>query len=207
MSIDTGGRSGRFTPFLFLALVGAPSLSGCTSRPPAALDEAIVVDAGGEEGETVRDCSSAIWTTDALPADFPPSVSLGPLVFAGLAEPVPVGTAPGETLVPDAEGRYRALKYPTSLDASVEGPVWLVVPESQRTRIGLAYDPETMGRPTVPERADGVVRFEGCPGLVTQWNGGFVVAGATCATLEVRVGSRSAEPTNVTVPFGRDDCG
>jgi hypothetical protein len=84
--------------------------------------------------------------------------------------------------------------------------VTLEVPEDQRD-VSLLYDPERWGRRSF-RVADGdrAVTFHGCKSSddPTQFNGGFVVAGPRCATLNVIPSGR--KPIPLVVSFGAGRC-
>jgi hypothetical protein len=182
------------------ALLSAPVLSlvACDSgsaRPTAAQ----TVEA--PEAETVRGCQTAVYGE----------------IRPGVREDA-VGAGPLALLLVDSE--RRAAFEPSAVVkvlALVEAgkTVTLVVPQAERRRLSLLYD---FGRgPRRPLRlSDGTssVRFSACsesegwsPGQPypdpreTQFNGGFFVGGAQCASLEAWV-ERRAEPLRFGLPFG-----
>ena len=93
----------------------------------------------------------------------------------------------------------------------------VVVPEPARRYVSLLYDPAAWNDRNAYRIEDGetAVRFKACrkgeaspaggpPTAMTQFNGGFVVAGAHCAPLEVLVRKRPVIP--VTLSFGAGRC-
>jgi hypothetical protein len=94
----------------------------------------------------------------------------------------------------------------------------VVVPESERRYVALLYNPAAWNDRNAYRIDDGesAVTFKACkkgetapvggpPNAMTQFNGGFVVAGARCAGLDVRVrGQQRAIP--VTLSFGAGRC-
>ena len=92
---------------------------------------------------------------------------------------------------------------PTKVLALVAGrsPVTLRVPRAERRSVGLLYRLPRLPRAARIVDALPLVRFQPCLSAETQFGGGFVVAGARCAHLEVLLEKRS-EPMSLDVPFG-----
>jgi hypothetical protein len=152
--------------------------------------------------ETVRTCKTAVYG-DVSPAARQAAITIGPLSLlvadgnrrAGFE---PAGVAKVLVLVRSGE------------------TVTVSVPESERGRLSMLYAFEP--GPQRPLRfSDGTssVRFRACRPQEewgeapypdrdeTQFNGGFFVRGAHCATLDVRVGG-VAEPSRLDIGFGVD---
>lgn len=92
--------------------------------------------------------------------------------------------------------------------------VTLTVPAAERRHLALLYDPAAWKADNRYRLADGdtAVTFRSCPPEQTppgtdgtQFNGGFLVAGPRCATLEVSTPAWRT-PRQVTVSFGAGRC-
>ena len=131
------------------------------------------------------------------------SAVVGPIAFAGLPF---AATAPRSDFTPDNQG-YRRVKALAVVERGAE--VTVSVPPTEQGHIALVYDPAVFDS---GQLADGetAVMFRACaegegpwPGP-TQFNGGFIVDGPQCATLEVMVGD--GPPKRVEVAFGKGTC-
>jgi hypothetical protein len=93
----------------------------------------------------------------------------------------------------------------------------VIVPEAERRNAGLLFDPAVWNDRNAykVEDGDAAVRFRACkkgesspvggpPNAMTQFNGGFVVAGARCLPLEVLTPGQGA--IRVSLSFGADRC-
>jgi hypothetical protein len=155
----------------------------------------------------VRTCESSVYGElgDGWRRD---SVIAGPLAFVALRE-----AARG----PAGEFRRRGSGYPGQkvlVVVEAGATVTVTVPAAERRHLALLYDPASWNERNSYRIADGqpAVTFQACPAEQqpagadgTQFNGGFVVAGPRCATLEV---STPAAPTprRVAVSFGAGRC-
>jgi hypothetical protein len=142
------------------------------------------------------------------------SVFAGPLVFY-YADQFAGQPASDFAPIPAGSSHYAGQKLLVLLRRGAVATV--LVPESERRNAGLLFDPaEWNDRNTYRiEDADSAVRFKACkkggkstvgapPTAMTQFNGGFVVAGARCLPLEVRVPGRETIP--VSLSFGAGHC-
>ena len=142
------------------------------------------------------------------------SVFAGPLVFY-YADQFAGQPASDFAPFPAGSSYYAGQKLLVLLRRGAVATV--LVPESKRRNAGLLFDPaEWNDRNTYRiEDADSAVRFKACkkgekstvgapPTAMTQFNGGFVVAGARCLPLEVRVPGRGTIP--VSLSFGAGPC-
>jgi hypothetical protein len=145
----------------------------------------------------VRDCSTSV--SGNLPADWQQyAVAAGPLTLyywnaSTLANPKAYNAR--------APNRYGPIK----VLALVRGlmSVTLSVPFSERRNVALVYGPPSEWRDTM-RVSDGhaATTFRGCSDSeVTQFNGGFIVAGTQCATFDVQVAARP-DALKLAVPFG-----
>jgi len=135
---------------------------------------------------------------------------IGPLTLFGLSSMAEVSN---EEFEPNEFGGLVPMKFITQIDG--DEPVWLAVAAEHRDRAALIYDASKM-RPSPGDtewrfRLDAgsvAVRFDTCHGEsgFTQYNGGIVVSGAGCVTLEVYVGSMSNPPLIRAAPFGSGSC-
>jgi hypothetical protein len=93
----------------------------------------------------------------------------------------------------------------------------VVVPEAERRNAGLLFDPAVWNDRNAykVEDGDAAVRFRACkkgesspvggpPNAMTQFNGGFVVAGARCLPLEILTPGQGA--IRVSLSFGAGRC-
>jgi hypothetical protein len=148
----------------------------------------------------LRDCSTSVGGD--LPSDWRRyTVAAGPLTLYYWNASTLTNSGAFRARAP---GRYEPIK----ILALVSGPrtVTLSVPLGERRKVALVYGPVSERRQAI-RVSDGraATTFQGCPFYSdsedTQFNGGFVVAGAQCATFDVRVeGLRDA--MKLSVPFG-----
>jgi hypothetical protein len=107
---------------------------------------------------------------------------------------------------------YRMIKIVAVLENGTTAT--LTVPVSERRNVALIYRTQSPinGAPARVTEGDAAVTFRACtdaeyverygkPGSATQFGGGFVVAGARCASVIVRVEGRP-ELLTLRVPFG-----
>jgi hypothetical protein len=158
----------------------------------------------------IRGCDSSVfgmlargWRDDAL--------VIGPLAFAYLPS---FASPKSRHLFRAPGGRYRGQKVlaivETGPDVTVRVPAW------EQDRLSLLYGPagSKLGRFNVSE-GESSVRFVPCnrgespfgtsPILQreTQFNGGFIVAGAQCAALDISVGDGASQRVWVSFGMGR----
>jgi hypothetical protein len=159
-----------------------------------------------EAAPLIRDCSRS------LQSDLPETrISAGPLTLAVIE---PLATLGPERFAPISRRpiTYRSIKILAVLQSGTTAT--LTVPVSERRNVALLYrlrEPVHRSPARVTE-GDAAVTFKACTegefvegagtgGPTTVWGGGFVVAGARCASLILRVEGRS-EPLTLRVPFG-----
>jgi hypothetical protein len=129
------------------------------------------------------------------------SVIMGPIAFVGL---------PGYRDGPDRyfrsrHGRYPALKVLTVVTGN--GVISVSIAHRDTDRVRMMYDPSAWGDGNLYRLEAGATTtvFGPClPHRSTQFNGGFLVTGRTCATLEVSIGRQ--EPLRRLVSFGGLHC-
>jgi hypothetical protein len=182
-----------------VAAVGAALAAACSGS-----------DSGERAGgrRFVRSCDSAVAGT--LPRDWQRSSAVAsPLTlffFGEVRENGRLSLASPSRFEPVAgsDDRYEPDKVLALVRSGAV--VTLEVPEDQRD-VSLLYDPQRWGRRSF-RVADGdrSVTFHSCKGsdAPTQFNGGFVVAGPRCATLNIVPSSR--EPTPIVLSFGARRC-
>jgi hypothetical protein len=136
------------------------------------------------------------------------SVVAGPLAFVALRH---AAHWPAGELRRRGSG-YRGQKVLVVVAAGAT--VTVRVPAAERRHLALLYDPASWNDRNSYRIADGqpAVTFQACPAAEhpfgadgTQFNGGFVVAGPRCATLEVSTPAAPA-PRQVVVSFGAGRC-
>jgi hypothetical protein len=182
-----------------VATVGAVFAAACSKS-----------DSGERAGERrfVRSCGSAVRGT--LPRDWQrSSAAAGPLALFFFGEVrengrVSVVSPSRFESVAGSGNRYEPDKVLALVRSGAV--VTLEVPEDQRY-LSLLYDPKRLGgRSFRVADGDRAVTFHSCQGIddPTQFNGGFVVAGARCANLNVVPNGR--EPTRIVVSFGAGRC-
>jgi hypothetical protein len=149
----------------------------------------------------VRTCATRV--SGALGDDWrDESVIVGSLALVGLSE---FSEQPPADFEP-RDGRYIG----TKVLAVVEGGavVSVVVPEAERKHVSLIYDISKWRSDNLYAVSDGdlAVTLDACTETrTTQFNGGFVVAGARCSELDVYNGEHP-DPERVVVSFGVGTC-
>jgi len=129
------------------------------------------------------------------------AVIMGPIAFVGLR-----GWREG----PDREFRSRHGRYPAlKVLAIVTGDSVISVSIAHRDtdRVRMLYDPSVWRDHNLYplDAGDTTTVFGPCrPHRSTQFNGGFLVTGRTCATLEVSPGG--GQPLRRLVSFGAQSC-
>jgi hypothetical protein len=183
---------------------GSPAPTGRAGDPPAPTGP---TGGAAPAAGFVRACETSVY--GELAADWRRhSVVAGPLAFAYLREAA--GQPAGD--FEKRPGGYHSTKVLVVVEAGAT--VTVTVPPAERRHLSLLYDPAAWKDAGTYRVADGdpVVTFEGCRpsehpfgAEATQFNGGLVVAGSRCATLEVST-STSAAPRRLTVSFGAGRC-
>jgi hypothetical protein len=158
-----------------------------------------------EAAPLVRDCSSS-FSSSRVPER---RVSAGPLTLAPFE---PLDTLKPERFAPiKRPNTYRSIKILAVLPSGRTAT--LAVPLSERRHVALLYRGSITGDEAVRvSEGHAAVTFRACTegefvegvgtgGPTTIFGGGFVVAGARCASLILRVEGRP-EPLTFRVPFG-----
>ena len=148
----------------------------------------------------VRSCDSSVY--GALAPDWQKSaVPAGPVwfyFFGTHGRPAEFAHIRGNRY------RYRPFKVLAIVRAGVVATA--TVPPEERARLALFYAPnQSVHRALRISEGQRSVTFEACADQDTQFNGGFVVAGAHCAALDVRVQGSDA-PVRIALPFGVRAC-
>jgi hypothetical protein len=182
----------------------ATSAASATTTPPAPTQRAFV-----------RTCEASVFGTLADPTWRKHSVIAGPLVFYS-ADQYAEQPASLFAPIPAQNGHYAGQKL---LVLGRRGAVaTVIVPESQRRYAALLYNPADFNDSNEYRIQDGesAVTFKACKkgeaspvggrlNAMTQFNGGFIVAGARCLLLEVLArGEQRTIP--VTLSFGAGRC-
>ena len=165
----------------------------------------------------VRTCQASVSGTIDDPAWRKHSVFAGPLVFYSADQ---YAEQPASLFAPiDGNDRYAGQKLLVLLRRGAVATV--DVPESERSHAALLYNPDAWNDANAYRIQDGesAVTFKACKKrqtapvggrpltAMTQFNGGFVVAGARCLPLDVRVrGEDQIIPVKVKLSFGAGDC-
>jgi hypothetical protein len=190
------------------------AIDASTDRDGAANTETAI--AAPEEGPFVRRCETSVYGRLDPQKWRRHAVIAGPLVFWNAPW---YARQRASTFAPlsGSKRRYEGTKFLVLVRPGAVATV--TVPRSERATVALLYDPE--GEAPLKgyrvEDGDTAVTFEACekgetPGTggrlneMTQFNGGFVVAGVQCVRLDVLVrGQPKAIP--VTLSFGAGRCG
>jgi hypothetical protein len=204
--------AGRWPSALAAAL--AVALAACTAAAPAdrpaattAAPAAPAAAAPGSPGAFVRTCRDSVYG-DLGGGWRARSVVAGPLAFAALRD---AATQPAADFRRRG-GYYQGIKALAVVAAGAT--VTVTVPVAERRHLALLYDPAAWREDGRYRLADGdtAVTFRSCPPAQTplgaggtQFNGGFLVDGPRCATLEVATPAWTA-PRRVTVSFGAGRC-
>ena len=98
---------------------------------------------------------------------------------------------------PGASVRYPGQKLLVVVDRGAT--VTVEIGLKDRGRASLQYQPASPDPPYRISQGTTAVEFEGCPHASTQFNGGFIVAGARCVQLDVR---HHGTLSRAWIPFG-----
>lgn len=188
------------TALIVILLVAAGTLSACDRDPTrqGVPTQPTSVSSGPPPAETVRTCRTAVYGD---PASRRKALTAGPV-----------------SLLVDRHADVQPPKEVKALVLIRAGEkVTLVIPEDEQNRLSLLYD-FGPGPKHLLRLSDGTssVRFNACTSSQnwaqgqpypdadeTQFNGGFFVRGAQCATLEVWVDGQS-DPALLELEFGMD---
>jgi hypothetical protein len=199
--------------FLSLASAGCSLGEGettATSAPSATTTATVPT-----QRAFVRTCEASVYGTLDDPTWRKHSVIAGPLVFYS-ADQYAEQPASLFAPVPAQNGHYAGQKLLVFVRRGAVATV--IVPESQRRYAALLYNPADFNDSNEYRIEDGesAVTFKACKkgeaspvggplNAMTQFNGGFIVAGARCLLLEVLVrGEQRTIP--VTLSFGAGRC-
>jgi hypothetical protein len=162
----------------------------------------------------VRTCEAGVYGTLDDPTWRKHSVIAGPLVFYS-ADQYAEQPASLFAPVPAQNGHYAGQKLLVFVRRGAVATV--IVPESQRRYAALLYNPADFNDSNEYRIEDGesAVTFKACKkgeaspvggplNAMTQFNGGFIMAGVRCVPLEVRVRGQGSIP--VTLSFGAGRC-
>jgi hypothetical protein len=193
----------------------ACSFGGSEKKNALSAPEATTTASAPPQSVFVRTCEASVRGTIDDPAWRKHSVFAGPFVFYSADQ---YAEQPASLFAPiDGNGGYYAgQKLLVLLRRGAVATV--VVPESKRSYAALLYNPAAWNNSNAYRIEDGesAVTFKACekrktaavsgpPNAMTQFNGGFVVAGARCLPLEVLVrGTERMIP--VTLSFGGGHC-
>lgn len=121
-------------------------------------------------------------------------------------------TRPRRDFAPLEDGGFVSVKALVVVDRGAE--VTLMIPSvTERAHVALLYDPSSFKDFNSYQLSDGeaVVIFQACPegdgqfSGPTQFNGGFIVDGPQCATLDV-LDAHTGLLKRVNIAFGRGTC-
>ena len=149
----------------------------------------------------LRRCGTRIGTGYGAPGSDIPILHIGPIALLAMDFEWTADLS-DFYYTPDADGGYPGIKYVLVVDGDASGPVSLQIIEEDRDTVGLVYDPDRNVPMTLGE-SDHTVKFEGCSGSDTQFNGGFIVTEPTCVDLVViEEGAPALEKWTASIPFG-----
>lgn len=146
-----------------------------------------------------RDCNSSIASFPATESGDPDAEALR---FLAMDDVAMIGA---EELVPDSNGELTIHKAVAQVSDSADGPVTVSIDPADRDVARLSYDPAVGGNIPLEEGVS-VVVFEPCDGLLTQYNGGFVVNGPRCVHLTISSGD-PGDTIERSYAFGINSCG
>lgn len=149
----------------------------------------------------MRNCGTRIH--GASPGDIATTDLIGPATFLGLSD-APLMAEDSFQAAPD--GGLPPLKFVTEISGQAVGPVVVSIAERDRAGARLIYDPAEWHGNIALEDGDHTVVFEVCAGENSQYNGGFIVAGPRCVTVQVVDQGLGGDPIEVRIPFGVEDC-
>jgi hypothetical protein len=190
------------------ALLLTVALTACTSTRPAGERSTPTATLGSPaaspspkaSGVFVRACDDSVF--GELGRGWKKaSVIMGPIAFVGL----PSYRDGPDRFFRSRHGRYPALKVLAVV--SGEGVISVSIVPGDTDRVRMMYDPAAWGeRNLYPlDAGDTTTVFGPClTHRSTQFNGGFLITGRTCATLEVSVGGE--QPLRKLVSFGALSC-
>jgi hypothetical protein len=198
---------GLYAVAAFVLLSACTGASRGVSPSPSSASSVVSTSTPSPTGLFVRTCEASVygdlgrgWRKNAFVA--------GAIAFVGLPG---AATAPRSDFAPLEDG-FRSVKALAVVNEGAD--VTISVSSEDQTHVSLLYDPASFKDLNSYQIADGetVVTFQSCssgesPFGVrgpTQFNGGFIVDGPQCATLEVRAATGPAK--RVDVAFGRGTC-
>jgi hypothetical protein len=184
------------------------------SEKPTSAPQAATTATSAPQGAFVRTCETSVYGKLDSPAWEEHSIIAGPLVFY-YADQYAQQPASVFAPVPGRDGYYPGQKLLVFVRRDAVARV--VVPESERRYAALLYNPADWNDRNTYRIEDGetAVRFKACKKgerapaggpltAMTQFNGGFVVAGVRCLPPQVLVRGQGAIP--VTLSFGAGRC-
>jgi hypothetical protein len=186
-------------------LIAVSLLTACTSpgeppTPTGTLHSPAASPSPTARGVFVRACDNSVFG-ELGQGWKKASVIMGPIAFVGLR-----GYRDG----PDRDFRSRQVRYPALKVLAVvtgDSVISVSIAHGDTDRVRMMYDPSAWGdRNLYPLNAgDTTTVFGPClPHRSTQFNGGFLVTGRTCATLKVSPGG--GQPLRRLVSFGAPSC-
>jgi hypothetical protein len=205
----------RLAPLALLALAMAASACGSETRGDAPPPPARTTAAEDLGAAPVRGCRSRNETKAPIAGPGEGDAVLGPAYFEGVAE---LAAAQPSMFTPRGGRPYIEFKVLLALRAGTRAT--LVVPLGARKDAGIEWAkpaPPITGPFTVANGGAAVelracaestraFSYAGTVGPWTQFGGGFIIAGAGCVPVELRVAGRR-EPYRTRLSFGAGDCG
>jgi hypothetical protein len=200
---------------VLLSLAPAACMFGESEKKATSALPATTTGTEAPQRAFVRTCETSVYGTLDSSAWERHSIIAGPLVFY-YADQYAQQSASVFAPIPGRNGYYTGQKLLVLVRRDAVATV--VLPQSERRYVGLLYNPAAWNDHNAYRIEDGetAVRFKACKkgetlpvggplDAMTQFNGGFVVAGARCLPLEVLVrGEQGTIP--VTLSFGAGRC-
>ncbi len=197
-----GFRVGICAAVLLSACTSSASAPGQVSSAPVHRSPSPTTTSPGNA--FVRTCASSV-SGVVSERSWRQSVFAGPLAIVWVR---PAARAPASQFGKTAQG------YPTGkylVVVKLNHTVTLSVPSSERGRVSLLYDPSAFTPAGPVSAGEHTVTFAACMrqsqewAAGTQFNGGIIVAGAQCITLQVTDSQHSFE-RRLRIPFGEGTC-
>jgi hypothetical protein len=200
---------------VLLSLASAACTFGESEKKATSAPPATTTGTDAPQRAFDRTCEMSVYGTLDAPAWEKHSIIAGPLVFY-YADQYAQQPASLFAPIPGQNGFYSGQKLLVLVRR--DAVVTVVLPESERRYAGLLYNPAGWNDRNAYKIEDGetAVRFKACRkgetapvggplNAMTQFNGGFVVAGVRCVPLDVLVrGEPGTIP--VTLSFGAGRC-
>jgi hypothetical protein len=208
------GWFGLLALAVVLSLAGAACTFGESEENATSAPAATTTATAAPPGAFVRTCETSVYGRLDAPAWRKHSTNAGPLSFYYADQYAQMASSDFGP-VSGRKGHYQGLKLLVLVRPG--GVATVVLPEAERRYSALIYNPAAWNDSNAYRIKDGdsAVTFEACKrgqtppeggpvNAMTQFNGGFVVAGARCVPIEVFVrGQERSIRTSLSFGSGR----